>query len=77
MSLLQVAMSRFEAEEYINDRYKAMEERLAVSGVRWMLLEREKLFRHTDQAIVCPPADCAQEAEQAPHPCGEGGWLQA
>jgi hypothetical protein len=34
MMLMQVAMSRFEAEEYINDRYRAMEERLAVSEAR-------------------------------------------
>jgi hypothetical protein len=38
--LSQVAMSRFEAEEYINDRYKAMEERLAVSEASQVLLER-------------------------------------
>lgn len=45
--LLQVAMSRFEAEEFINDRYTAMEQRLAVSGACWMQLAPKQLFRHT------------------------------
>jgi hypothetical protein len=31
-SVLQVPMSRLEPEEFINDRYKAIEERLAVGG---------------------------------------------
>lgn len=35
---LQVPMSKFESDEYINDRYKAIEERLKVISAQSLLV---------------------------------------
>jgi hypothetical protein len=71
--LLQVAMSRFEAEEYINDRYRAMEERLAVSELAWCGRHESSCSDILISRFIALSADRAQEVEQAPHPCGKGG----
>lgn len=61
---LQVAMSRFEPEEYINDRYKAIEDRLAV---RHSLACSGQQPQSSDMLTDpwCCSADCSPAAEQA------------
>lgn len=58
---LQVPMSRFEPDEYVNDRYAAIEERLAVCGVA--LVPCFPIFRLSTCSCA---VGCAETAQQAP-----------
>jgi hypothetical protein len=53
----QVPMSRFEPEEYVNDRYKAMEDRLAVSMA--MLSCGGASVRDSDIVLSCRSSESA------------------
>ena len=62
----QVPMSRFEQEEFVNDRYKAMEDRLKASGC-WELGQLGH-FRLLLRLLMVPPAQADGMCACGPSP---------